>query len=884
MKKVIVLVLIFTSCASQIFAQTGKIEGKLVSESGNEAIAFATVKFSNENGVFTDENGEFQIENLPLGSYNLVVTCIGFEKLEIPTITLTTQSPTKNLGEIKLSEKSIQIAEVTITEQQKVYDTRYSGTNNVISVKTIKKIQPLGSEELLRTLPGVNISSDMEQSNRPNISIRGSDPRRSNKILLMEDGSPVSPAPYLAPGTYYNVPADRLEGIQVIKGADVLAYGSNTIYGVVNYITKRPPQNPDFSLKLTGGQREYFTAVGSYGGTWNKTGAEIQTLYKNFGGYMDNSAIRLFNLSGKIFSELGDKSSLYVKLNYQNEFLNTTWNGNTPFTFDLDPTINPFDADEFTSRRYGIDAVYNYNLDTHKKLQTKLYFSDFYRDWWKQNSTVVAASDVEEYVGSEIFEDRYSFLDGLTVGPDDYVRVGKVVNGIESNTDSRWQYRVYGLQEKYVQQWKNNVFEAAVKWHKEYYNDVVVSGDSSRWARSGRLTRDDVFELNAFSFYTKNNFEIGKFSVVPIVRYEVIYLNKIDELANATNPGTNATDFNKIENNFDEFTPGINLIYRDIKIKQSTLEVYGGAYKGFSSPTTAISFNEVTNGEVVPAVDIANLEPEVSFNQELGLRFYQKNQIFNGQFSVFNTFINNYYSPARSQAFQTLGTVTMNGIELAINIDPSKSFKSTNQNFTIGISVTYMNSEITGGAMVDGDLFAGTVFHTDATKAELIDKINANRDAYTVFNGADINTSETFTIDDFASITKVKVEFGDGMVENYEVPYVPNLLLNLALNYRIKKFGFGVNYNFVSEQYTEYLNFENETADGGIGKLPAYGVLDANMEYNLPIKNSLNSVTLFVAGKNITNEIYKASRLNRATGGIFPAGFRQINGGLRLNF
>jgi len=879
-----ILIYIYFSFSSILIAQNGKIEGRIVSSSNTTGVAYATVKFTNEIGEFSNENGEFLIENLPLGSYNLVITCIGFEKLELPVIKLTEQSPTKNLIDVVLTEKSIQIAEVTITEQQKVYDTRYSGTNNVISVKTIQRIQPIGSEELLRTLPGVNISSDMEQSNRPNISIRGSDPRRSNKILLMEDGSPVSPAPYLAPGTYYNVPADRLEGIQVIKGADVLAYGSNTIYGVVNYITKRPPQNPDFSLKLTGGQHDYFTAVGSYGGTWNKTGAEIQTLYKNFGGYMDNSAIRLFNLSGKIFSELGDKSSLYVKLNYQNEFLNTTWNGNTPFTFDLDPTINPFDADEFTSRRYGIDGVYSYNFDNHKKLQTKLYFSDFYRDWWKQNSTVVAASDVEEYVGSEIFENRYRFLDGLTFGSDDYVRVGKVVNGIESNTDSRWQYRVYGLQEKYVQLWGKNVFEAAVKWHKEYYNDVVISGDSSRWARSGRLTRDDVFELNAFSFYSRNSFEFGKFSIVPIIRYELIYLNKINELANATNPGTNATDFNKIKNNFDQFTPGINLIYRDIKIKKSTLEVYGGAYKGFSSPTTAISFNEVTNGEVVPAVDIANLEPEVSFNQEIGLRMYQKNQFINGQLSVFNTFINNYYSPARSQAFQTLGTVRMNGIELAVNIDPSKTFKSANQNFNVGISVTYMNSEITGGSMVDGDLFAGTVFHTDATKEELIEKINTNRAAYTVYNGEDINTNEIFTIDDFSTITKVKVEFGEGMVENYEVPYVPSLLLNISLNYKIKKIGFGVNYNYVSEQYTEYLNFENETADGGIGKLPAYGVLDANVEYNLPIKNSLNSVTLFVAGKNITNEIYKASRLNRATGGIFPAGFRQINGGLRLNF
>lgn len=85
--------------------------------------------------------------------------------------------------------------------------------------------------------------------------------------------------------------------------------------------------------------------------------------------------------------------------------------------------------------------------------------------------------------------------------------------------------------------------------------------------------------------------------------------------------------------------------------------------------------------------------------------------------------MNNYYSPARSQAFQTLGTVTMNGVELAINIDPSKSFKTDNQSVNIGISVTYMNSEITSGTMVDGDLFAGTVFHTEATKTELIEKL-----------------------------------------------------------------------------------------------------------------------------------------------------------------
>jgi len=883
MKLITFTTLLFLAFNFSVQGQSGVITGKVISAETQQGVAYATIKYADKSGEYTNQNGEFTISSLAAGQYNLVITCIGYEMLTLSNLIVTDQAAL-NIGSITMNEKSIQIAEVTITEQQKVYDSRYSGTNNVISAKTIQKIQPVGSEELLRTLPGVNISSDMEQSNRPNISIRGSDPRRSNKILLLEDGSPISPAPYLAPGTYYNVPADRLEGIQVIKGADVLAYGSNTIYGVVNYITKRPPLEPTMSLKLTGGQRDYFTAVGSYGGTWNKTGAEIQTLYKNFGGYLDNSSIKLFNLAGKIFSEFGDKSTLYLKFNYQNEFLNTTWNGNTPFTFNLDPTINPFDADEFTSRRYGMDGVYNYKLNNRAILQTKIYFSDFYRDWWKQVSTVVKASDVEEYVGAEIYNATYTFLDDVTIGPDDYVRVGKVVNGIESTTDSRWQYRVYGIQEKYTQQFGKHTFEAAVKWHKEYFKDVVVNGDSSKWARSGRLTRDDVFHLNAISIYAKNNFEFNKLSIIPIVRYETIMLNKVNVLANATNTAANATDFNMIKNNFDEFTPGINIIYRDIKVLHTSLELYGGVYKGFSSPTTAIAFNEVTNGEVLPAVDIANLDPEVSFNQEVGVRMLHDKQLFNTQLSVFNTLISNYYSPARSQAFQTLGTVTMNGLEIAFNIDPLKLTKSTNQTLTIGIAATFMNSEITGGSFIDGDLFASTVFHTEATKAELIDMINENRDAYTIYNGADIINTAVITVDDFASFTKLKVELGEDGVSGLEVPYVPHFIINAAVNYSYKNFGFAFNYNYVSNQYTEYLNFENETADGSIGKLDAYGVVDVNLEYNFPTANHLKSATIFVAGKNITNQIYKASRLNRATGGIFPAGFRQVNGGLRLNF
>ena len=90
-------------------------------------------------------------------------------------------------------------------------------------------------------------------SNRLNVGIRGSYPRRSANILLLEDGTPIAPAPYLSPEAYYNPPSDRLDGIEILKGADILSYGANTMYGVVNYITKKPPVKPTLGLNIVGG-------------------------------------------------------------------------------------------------------------------------------------------------------------------------------------------------------------------------------------------------------------------------------------------------------------------------------------------------------------------------------------------------------------------------------------------------------------------------------------------------------------------------------------------------------------------------------------------------------------------------------------------------------
>src|SRR5690606_15713332 len=105
---------------------------------------------------------------------------------------------------VELTTSNVSLNEIIVSESPKNYRSDIVGSNFRIGPESVTNNNPLGTEEILRYVPGVNIAGDMGLSNRPNISIRGSWGRRSEKVLMMEDGSPSAPAPYIAPGTYYN--------------------------------------------------------------------------------------------------------------------------------------------------------------------------------------------------------------------------------------------------------------------------------------------------------------------------------------------------------------------------------------------------------------------------------------------------------------------------------------------------------------------------------------------------------------------------------------------------------------------------------------------------------------------------------------------------------
>lgn len=848
------------------------LSGSVIDQADGQPLIGAFIQYEHTtHGTITNADGTFQLNKLD-GHEDIVVKYLGYD-----TQIIKWNGDSSTNVRIELTKSNTTLNEIVISASPNNFIEDSKGSNYRITPTMLDNVQPMSSEEVLKTVPGVNVVGDMGLSNRPNISIRGSWGRRSEKIILLEDGSHFAPAPYIAPGAYYNAVSERIKSIEVYKGADLLKYGPNNMYGAINYITALPPQKPELKIKWAGGQRNYQAGLLSYGGTWNNLGALVEGVYKRFDGYIDNSSVEMLNLNAKIFAQLSENQSLYFKVSTQHEDNQASLAAQSPYTFEHDPTQNPFDADEFTMRRYGVDIIHKILPNTRSNFTTKLYASDFERDWWRQSTAKVLATDVKSYLGQEIFHDRYSYLEGQDFGPEDYVLVGKMVDGLESNTDSRWVYTVSGVKETYQTSWKGfghtHQLEVSANLHRETFKDRNVASSGSRWSRSGTTTTDLWYRIWSINGYVRQQFQLNRWNITPILRYEHVDMYRQNLLQLSTDPGLPNRNYGRETNVYDQFMPGITIEYA-----VGAHQFYGSLFQGMTAPSKNFGFLVERDGVITnPLVnETINIKPELSWNREIGWRGELPNNRASAQIAYFNNTSRNFYLGGRNEVFETLGKINVQGIECAVE---TRIFKVKHHNLHAHVNINYMASHVIEGELTDNDLFS-QIRHSQATKQEYIDRVNSHRQSFDIYTsdseGALVPLpKQTLDLDDFDQIKKSVIKFGDDYIDDAEAPYTPHWQTNIGLTYRYTQLTAGVSAHYVGSQYTEFYNFIAESADGGIGKLPAYHTLDAFLNYDFHINGHIRAKA-FINGKNITNDIYRASRLNRATSGLFGGGFRQI--------
>ncbi len=165
---------------------------------------------------------------------------------------------------------------VTVTGGQEEADS-LSGSGAFIGSETIKSNNYDNIDQILKTIPGVYSREENGYGIFPNISLRGVDPGRSQKITIMEDGVLSAPAPYTDFSAYFNPTSGNKSGIEVLMGSSQVLYGPRTTGGVLNYLTTPIPTKIKFHLKTTYGS--YLGVLGSKGfsGTDNISYGNVRT-------------------------------------------------------------------------------------------------------------------------------------------------------------------------------------------------------------------------------------------------------------------------------------------------------------------------------------------------------------------------------------------------------------------------------------------------------------------------------------------------------------------------------------------------------------------------------------------------------------------------------
>ena len=574
------------------------------------------------------------------------------------------------------------------------------GSSTVITERQLQAERPYSIREALQAVPGLHVVGEDAFGVNLNIGIRGLDPRRTSRTLLLEDGMPIHLAPYSDPSSHYHTPLERIQRIEVIKGSGQIVHGPQTVGGVINFVTREVPSRFAASAELAAGNRGFGRLAASVGNGGDWGGWLVQAVQRQGDGSREGHAHRIRDVSAKLRFNLSPSQSLGVKLGHYTEQSRFGEAGIDQARFDANPFVNPFRNDVFELTRSALQLVHRAELSQDAQLSTQVYYQKTDRASFRQLDAISEDGELETLrrrVGP-------SGTPNIAGCPSDIDFT--VPNGFEQfatrcgNNQRPRSYENIGFEPRLSLHHQSfglrNELVAGVRLHKEDISRKRYNGatPTARENSPGSRLRDDFqIKTDAAAAYVQNTVLSGSWSFTPGVRYESY---------KQTN-GVTQLDFApfvaSVAQRNAEILPGLGVTY----FGWPGTTVFAGVHRGVAPPRPDVN--------LTPAdPDYRPVDPEVSTNLELGLRSNNTRGVV-WEATFFRLDFKNQIVPGAAvgspQTYANAGKTLNQGIELAGRADiPTMGGRGDKLYVTgsfTGLTTARFNSDLdSGGVNVRG--------------------------------------------------------------------------------------------------------------------------------------------------------------------------------------
>lgn len=528
------------------------------------------------------------------------------------------------------------------------------GAYSIVDEKELDARRPFSIKEALSGVPGLNILQNEDPLGlAQNIGLRGMDPRRTARTLLLEDGMPLFLAPYGDPSSHYIPMLDRVQRIEVVKGSGQVLYGPQTVGGMINFVTKPIPKD-GFAGSVSGmvGNNDFTGVHANLGVGGERGGVMLDITDKRGDGIRENHDFEVQDVMLKGQLNLTDSQTLIGKVGYYKEDSHVSETGLGELDYDMDKFQAPSgNNDRFEHERKYVQLQHVFQMNTQAKLSTQAYYVDAYRSSFRQTDAPGGYDEADNATGITVLErcdtpgvpftEAQADACGGRHRPRSYHYWG-----VEPRLDI--QHSLFGVQSDAV---------IGFRYHQEDIRRKQYRGDTAAFqslsfAKANSLPREHIdIDTEAKSYYIQNTFYLGDFAITPGLRYEDIQIT-----TNVIRAGGAAIGI-KRTNNQSEVLPGLGVAWNGID--KTTL--FAGIHKGFAPPRPDRDLNATTDGP-------DNTKPEESTNIEIGVRSkYFKGISFES--TLFHTKFDDIVVNDGSGTFVNGGESEMAGLEFASRVD-----------------------------------------------------------------------------------------------------------------------------------------------------------------------------------------------------------------------